>query len=344
MRWTFLRAFGLFLLPTTILVRAQPVIDVSWINSTIGSTRTYASPLSETVVDAGPNGADQYWDFSFIPDTLVYSTTVTDASTSPGSSSYLEANHCDMQVFFGTGATRYHYSLLNSDSSTYFGDHLIPPGVDEPYVDPLVFMYPFNFGDAQVDSWEQAVSFGGITTSFSGTDSSTYDAYGTLVLSSGIFTDVVRIKATSTTQQTLSVANTTYYSSTTSYEWSSRSVGASIFAIANVSTWNSDDPIPQTSQTVRVLRDWANTIEEHGSIGEVVLYPNPNQGQFTLRVQDAQWPVLYRVFDLQGRLLRTGRLMTETSTIDLAHAEPGTYTIQFDLPNRTYSKGSVVIR
>jgi len=55
------------------------------------------------------------------------------------------------------------------------------------------------------------------------------------------------------------------------------------------------------------------------------IYPNPSQGQFTVKkMNDAQLtPFVIR--DAQGRLIKTGELVKQTSTIDVSSAKPGIY-------------------
>lgn len=58
---------------------------------------------------------------------------------------------------------------------------------------------------------------------------------------------------------------------------------------------------------------------------EATIYPNPTQGRFTVALEDES-PADYRVFDLNGRLQRSGHFEGRTD-IDLSNLANGVYIL-----------------
>jgi hypothetical protein len=73
---------------------------------------------------------------------------------------------------------------------------------------------------------------------------------------------------------------------------------------------------------------------------KISLYPNPAHDFLLLEVKDAEhshadfWDISYRLYDLQGKLLRNEKVTSNFSRIDINHLAPATYLLEVILDNR----------
>ena len=90
------------------------------------------------------------------------------------------------------------------------------------------------------------------------------------------------------------------------------------------------------------------TVESFVGLGEdklmnIALYPNPNNGQFTIDFGGVKEQVIVTIIDAQGRVIQTNTVSnTSTTDIQLTVAT-GVYTLQLQLENSTIVR-KVVIR
>ncbi len=64
------------------------------------------------------------------------------------------------------------------------------------------------------------------------------------------------------------------------------------------------------------------------------IYPNPSQGQFTVKKMDDAQRTPFVIRDAQGRLIKTGELVKQTSVIDVSTAKPGVYFLIMNAETR----------
>ena len=57
------------------------------------------------------------------------------------------------------------------------------------------------------------------------------------------------------------------------------------------------------------------------------LFPNPVKDELTLEIQNFAQGTNYRIFDMNGRLLRTGRALSEETKINMQHFNTGNYVL-----------------
>jgi hypothetical protein len=64
--------------------------------------------------------------------------------------------------------------------------------------------------------------------------------------------------------------------------------------------------------------------------GKILLYPNPVQDELNLRIDIPIQDLSYRIFDLNGRQIRTGRIHSETMQIPMQNFQKGTYVLRVE--------------
>lgn len=207
------RFFELFILMLgiSIISSAQPTLTNS-MNPTVGESVT--SYMADTVgIQQGPAGASVTWDFANLmvdpnnPATIYY---VSPAGT-PYVSSFPDAN-----LAVSEQGGNYQYHKAENDKLTNLGYSSDQSNMI--YTDPQQMMaYPFTFDSQFNDSFQGTGVSGGLTMENAGSLMCKADAWGTLILPTGTYNNVLRIKTTM-------VYTSTFFGITTnitfhSYSW-----------------------------------------------------------------------------------------------------------------------------
>ena len=74
----------------------------------------------------------------------------------------------------------------------------------------------------------------------------------------------------------------------------------------------------------------------------VQLYPNPNNGKFM--IEGLNKGSVYQVFDINGRILSSGRVSSSIHEIDLDLTSEGVYYIQSEIDGNTSRLRFMVIK
>lgn len=94
-----------------------------------------------------------------------------------------------------------------------------------------------------------------------------------------------------------------------------------VYAVVVTNSCGSDTSLC-TSITTIGLEEWAKE--------NMLLYPNPNNGNFTLEVPDALIGQKVYIYDMQGRLLDQLELTTKVNYIEFKHFARGAYWLQIE--------------
>jgi hypothetical protein len=171
-------------------LRAQPTLTNSVFLS-IG--QEYINTQADTTgVEAGPAGANLTWDFSGLSP-LSGSSNDTTTYVAPGTTPYAmdfpDANLAgklfsgDFYTFFKKETNRFSYLGAAADSVLIV------------YSDPDILLEtPLSYTGSFSDSYEAVLMDTMATLIMSGDKTSTYDAYGTLMLPSGTISNAMRMK------------------------------------------------------------------------------------------------------------------------------------------------------
>jgi hypothetical protein len=159
---------------------AQPVINNGNNVPAPGTT----IPLSMATPSAiGSAGASQAWDFSALTYTVLGTGSVITPSTAPMGSSFPTSNYAynfgSTYSFFSVSSTKMEaqaYSIVSAGS----GNDMSPNA-------RTVLQFPFNYQDVVSDTWQKV---GGSVNNVT----LTYDGYGTLIMPSITYSNVVRVK------------------------------------------------------------------------------------------------------------------------------------------------------
>jgi len=167
---------------------AQPTLSAANFNPAIGDA--FNTHICDTTgVTPGLGGAYITWNFDSLITTSIDTGIVTACAATPHcslfpGSTYAIVSHATHLI---------PYYIENSDSISQNG-YYIAADTNAVYSNPIKqFTYPFSYGASFSDPYAGTITLGAITANETGTITVTYDGYGTLILPSGVDTNVLRV-------------------------------------------------------------------------------------------------------------------------------------------------------
>ncbi|NTW34494.1 MAG: hypothetical protein HGB12_18045, partial [Bacteroidetes bacterium] len=141
-----------------------------------------------TGIVQGPSGANQTWNFAaLVVNPTLNTQTCVAPSTTPYASSFPTAT-----VAISNGSSNYEYYKINTGEYINLG--MVVSANVIPFSDPQkIVSYPFSYSNTLSDNIAATFVLG-INTIRKGTSTTTADAWGTLILPSGSYTNTLRIK------------------------------------------------------------------------------------------------------------------------------------------------------
>lgn len=343
---------ALVLLFSPAILRAQPVItEAFWLEP---GEKSMLVACDTSGVDPGPSGATVTWDFTGLTSDPGHYSPYTefwwqgiDFASAPASSEYdahtgylqydssysYVRNHCDFLEWVGF----YHADAVLA--STFKAKHTD----GERWVD-LPFSYEDSYSDIFAGTQEVITEFGTFTGTFDGTLDWHADGYGTLMLPTQTYTDVVRMRLDRTYTSTPSIGSPTT-TVNENYLWFSPMYEYILLDIENIWT---DHPAP-TPDTYNKRVFYAENppmsngtidcdptgIDDPAGAHDLALYPNPSAGwtQVAFSLTDAESAQLL-VADGLGRVVyRAGSAVA-----------PGRHVLAFDASAWASGVYRVVVR
>lgn len=273
----------LFLLP--LITYAQPVLEYANVQL-VGSTYAVHLVTNAGTSDPNPNGANVTWDFSSA--TLLMNagtTTFTAPAGTPYAASYPTSNLAQ-RIDLPTGTT-YNYFNLGSTQLDMLGEGI--GGTNATiYTDPKTpLQFPFAYPDYFIDYF----TYGGTNYSVS----RAYMGYGTVILPTGTYTNVVKMASTS---------------------------GSIDFFRSN--------PVSQlvnigSDGTVIVFGDPQTGLPATDPLPVLNAFPNPATDR--VLISGLAGSGTWELRDLQGRVIQSGNHGAGSMELDLAMASTGQYAL-----------------
>lgn len=205
------------------------------------------------------------------------------------------------------------------------------------YDDPqTLFTYPFTYNTVVTDNFSCTTAVGTYTLEKTGTWKATGDGYGTLLLPTGTYNDVLRIKIESYTHDDYIGATTIYELETIEYWWVRATSKAPLFKIETQYFTTNGTPI-DTIVAVRIS-DEISGIGHSGQImSNIRLYPNPVHENLNLLFElNEPAMVTLELFTADGRLINrydceTIPVGSHQKTLSLDGMAPGFYLLNVDV-------------
>lgn len=284
---------------TVSLSQAQPIINASDINNNV----TLETFLAEDVPNLSPGnaGANQTWDFSSIQSISLGATVNVPFAESPHTGLFTLANNSSR--FLGSLGEIWSYFRISSTKYEEIGLVYTGVAVVNLSADPRTLVeFPYTYNKVINDTYKASNTPTVASTT-------TYDAYGTLRLSFGTFTNVIRQK-----REEGIVTEYTWFNSSPFYP----------LCVVNVS--NNDNSITMN----RRLSDLATENINEKTIFSVS--PNPTSGMLYLNYGTNAKAVEIAIYDVSGKLV-FDKKESHSENIDVANLNPGLYFLKITAAN-----------
>lgn len=284
---------------------AQPTITSS-VNPVIGTTFNYMRFTWDG--NPGTAGANQTWDFSALSGQSSAMAYI-DPSTAPSGSSFGSANMC-------TNAAGQVYQFNNNSVSAQEIHGFYTASGTTVYSDPeKIMQFPCNYQT----NWTDNLA-GSISTGFtrSGTVTGEADAYGTLILPSGTYSNVLRIKVIEDYDD-LFQGNPVYATTNTIYMFYIEGYHTPILALTHSNTAGQetfygnyvDNPVLS-----------AEEMEQE----ELSIYPNPVRNNLNFTVpQTIESNYSVQIFNMSGQ--QVYKVTNPVASFDMSNFDNGVYLV-----------------
>jgi len=290
-------------------------------------------------VQAGPSGANQTWDFSTL---VVGSMSPASSIVAPSSTPYPSTYPTADMVYYqddGFGSEVFTYMDVTSSEATLVGQAIDTNNVNFYQISyPNTYKivgFPTTYNTTWNDTYLRNIPL--VTTPFLmelrtyGSLDFTADGYGTLILPSGTYTNVLRTKIVHNATDSLvytppsipaSLSGTSSY---TSYDWYGPDMKSALLSIQfSSNTQNSTTTYDKSVMIGNVstgIQDQVNLV-----FGNMVLYPNPAKGAFSIKTDKSTSGISVSLVDLQGRTVRSYGAMQ--NSFDISDVTPGFYLVK----------------
>lgn len=314
-----------FLLFSCTVMFSQPVITSAF-NPVPGDNYKY-HPVN-TIITPGSAGANVTWDFSGIQ--VVYNP-VGGRYLSPSVTPYAnDFSGCNVAYEDYNIAGTYHFYETSSAKWEKKGEAsvLLTAVFNNPQD---MFTYPFTYNTLVSDSFTCTAAVGALTLEKKGWWEVTGDAYGTLKLPSGDYTNVLRIKKTVNTYDDY-IGVSTYETDVTEYCWVLSTSKKPLLRIAVEFHYANGAPI-DTVEYIRISDDVSGLDHPGKIVSNLMVYPNPASDMLSIDFNLLESSeVEIQLLNTEGKLLRligksalpSGPQNMQCVTGDLA---PGFYLI-----------------
>lgn len=227
-------------------------------------------------VYAGNTGNAVTWNFSglkpFPYDTetewMVTPASTTHGSDFPGSTQVEKYSNGQFVYVYKTSGASYLVGFVDTT------DNLIIK-----YPDSIIFaLRPISYGNSVTDTFTDKFSSGADNFSGGGPVTINADGYGTLILPTGTYNNVLRVKITQVETDTLLNFKTTSVTTSVSNVWFD---GVHTSALLKIDSSNSASGIQKTVQYL--VSETTGTEELKMDNGQWTIFPNPTKGKFAIQ-------------------------------------------------------------
>lgn len=268
----------------SLAASAQPVIQYANLTPN-GTSFALHLGISAGTSDPLPNGANVTWDFSSATLQMNVGTmTWVDPASTPQGASFPASNKAQKVVL--PSGTTYNYFNAQPTQLDQLADG-VGSGGEDIYTDPKTpLIFPFNYQDSYVDTYND------------GTPESTtrsYTGYGTVILPTGTYTNVVKM--------TNSSGDITFLTS---------------------------DPVAQLLSidddgTVIVFGDPVSGVAEQGGAPTLQAFPNPATDRLTVTGMPSAG--IWELVDAEGRVQQKGQAVPGMMTLPMEGMAQGCYAL-----------------
>lgn len=306
---------------------AQPTITSSVI-APVGTISQYFASSGANTFNPGASGANVTWNFGTLDTALGTRTQyIVQADTTFFYFAYPSAvNYC-VKSFSGIGYNFGYASLDNSKFEYYGAQGLADVRV---YSDPVkLLQFPFTYNNQFSDVFYDDDDI------YYGTNTVKADAYGTLTIPTGTFTNVLRINVTETYREYIEWDDFTGEPTDSAmyegqyYRWyqpGQTSVLLEYSELVKYVTYLGVRYDVDSAKHTVFKKGTLTSLDEPVASFSSTVYPNPTSGNLFF---ETETPVaLVQVTDICGKLLLEQDFNDKNFVLNLSHLASGTYYVQ----------------
>jgi len=295
----------------TVLVGALLCAAVSHAQVTITGANNYqvgdvitSESCDPTGITAGASGANVTWDFSG----LTSAGSTSSQLLAPGSLTYASAFGSSINAGTST-ASGEGYFYIDNNEYTIVGASLSNNDIVDNYTsDPReVVTFPISYGDVvnETFSGTQVNSLASVTWNRGGTITIEADGYGTLILPTGTFNDVLRIKVTTIYSDTHPTFPSIDYDDVV-YLWYHVGSRGYLLSYGEFIVSNFGIPVPPVITVNYYGTIPVSTADLDGQSLQLNAFPNPMQNEAQVQLSGMGGEAFQlEVTDLNGRLVES---------------------------------------
>lgn len=317
---------------STVSVIAQPTLTAATNNPVIGDAFTIHY-CDTNGISRGASGASVTWNFGSL------------SQTSTSTETYIACAHPYIDSFPGStiantdGAGNYTYFIADVNKFSVTGVYNVATGY-QYYTNPATMIsYPATYGASHIDTGLIAIPFGSLAV----IDSSTNDGYGTLVLPSGTYTNVLRMHAIFHISDNVTWAD---YQRFEEYRWHVQGFHDPLLAIGYDTTGGH----AHISSVEYYTQHTAGISEINGNAMNMEVSPNPATDVVNIKFNLTESaPVTITLCDVVGKVVRNicnTRLSEGAKNLEcpVADLSAGVYFIHLANENNNIVKKIVVTK
>ncbi len=286
-------------------------------------------------VDAGANGAARVWDFSKLETNSQLTSYMYDVSKTANAIDIPEANtvleEFGVKFFFkSTGDIMEQYGTVTGNTITKY---------DKPFVK---MVFPFEYGDVYSGDFSGTIEGPTFKQPIEGTYTLEADAYGTLIIPTGTYRNVIRIKTYKEEHSKGSSCNC----GVVSYKWYSKDIRYPLLTIIQSQNSNGMNTIRTAYYSKVKLNEVTEKEKPELENISANIYPNPFSESFKIDYYiQKDSPVEIVIFDNSGRKVSSiqkqkqpAGYYTETITSKQLGDQQGLYHVKITAGNETILK------
>ncbi len=249
-----------FAQPTLTAVNSNPVAGEMFVYHHLVFDNSVYSQLSV-------RGAGVTWDFSGVTETGADTDHVVSCGSTPNCGLFSGSNIALVKYF---QPNIYAYLNANANSFTAVGSYMDTNNI-QIFSDGYDFLhFPFTYLDYFSDSFSYTVQ--GVSSSI-GFHVDTAESYGTLILPSGTFNNVLRIRSDRVQTDSDFTTHNTAISGNENYYWYAPNYHCFLF---HYQTYGGNSSAAYTTISA------ATGVNEVTKTEQLQVFPNPNNGAFTI--------------------------------------------------------------
>ncbi len=321
-------------LAINLITFAQPTLTSSNSNPVIGDIFTIrgADWISE-----GSSGANQTWNFTSVTTTTIVKTytcqNVNPGNTSTFPNANLEEGSTQNSTLFKTSSNALqYYGMVNG-----FGVINCSDPEDQ-------MRYPFTMGDSYTDNFNGYNISGSNNFFHKGKTTVTADGYGTLILPTGTYSNVLRVHILQISKDSTASYEENYIYD--QYQWYAPNYHMCIFGVYS---YTIDNTAPIKWSNI-LLPSTTHLTQTAPNAKSIVLYPNPANGDFLNMDLNLEKNISYSlvITDNLGREV----LNTEATdgiegynfrSVDISGIQSGLYQVALKSEGRTLKSTKIVV-